>query len=61
MKVPLILASLAEDYPLFKEISKNPYLRDVSISKSIDSMDLKEAGSSEPSSEDYRNHSYGNK
>lgn len=42
MKLPLILVSLSEHFPLFKEISKNPYLHEESITKSIDSMDLKE-------------------
>lgn len=41
-KLPLILVSLTEHISLFKELSKNPYLIEESIAKSIDSMDIEE-------------------
>lgn len=42
MKMPLILLTLTEHQTLFKHLSNNPYLLDVGINKSIDSMDMKD-------------------
>ena len=42
LKMPLILLTLTEHQTLFKHLSNNPYLLDVGINKSIDSMDMKD-------------------
>lgn len=41
-KLPLVLVSLAEHQSVFRRISKNPYLLEEGISKSIDALDLDE-------------------
>jgi hypothetical protein len=42
LKMPVILITLTEHHTLFKQSSNNPFLLEVGINKSIDSMDMKE-------------------